>query len=126
MKLEAASQRKQNITNCSGGGGGDDNYNDDDDYNDNYNDDDDDDDDDKGDTDEDDNNNFLVPFQKKCATTDDSVLGCESRVPHNMCPGRETLTKYKVRARRIDELSRFCFPLIFAAFNLCYWTYYLS
>ncbi|PNF41132.1 hypothetical protein B7P43_G04520, partial [Cryptotermes secundus] len=23
---------------------------------------------------------------KKCATTDDSVLGCESRVPHNMCP----------------------------------------
>jgi hypothetical protein len=71
-------------------------------------------------------NKFFVPFQKKCATTDDSVLGCDSRVPHNMCPGREALAKYKVRARRIDELSRFCFPLIFAVFNLCYWSYYLS
>jgi hypothetical protein len=71
-------------------------------------------------------NRFLVSLQKKCATTDDSTHGCESRVPHNMCPGRETLAENKVRARRIDELSRFCFPLIFAVFNLCYWSYYLS
>jgi hypothetical protein len=69
---------------------------------------------------------FLVSFQKKCARTDDSVLGSEPRVAHNMCPGTETLAENKIRARRIDELSRFCFPLTFAVFNLFYWSYYLS
>jgi hypothetical protein len=69
---------------------------------------------------------FLVSFQKKCARTDDSMLGCEPRVSHNMCPGSEPLAANKVRARHIDELSRFCFPLTFAVFNLFYWSYYLS
>jgi hypothetical protein len=64
-------------------------------------------------------------LQKKCATTSDSALGCDAAVPH-MCPGRVPLSKNKVTARRMDELSRFCFPLTFAVFNLIYWSYYLS
>ncbi|XP_069675620.1 glycine receptor subunit alpha-3-like [Periplaneta americana] len=54
---------------------------------------------------------------KKCLPVDE---------PHAACQGRETLPENKVRARRIDELSRFCFPLAFAVFNLFYWSYYLS
>jgi hypothetical protein len=68
----------------------------------------------------------FISFQKKCTRTDDSVLGCEPRVTHSMCPGSETLSANKIRARHIDELSRFCFPLTFAVFNLFYWSYYLS
>lgn len=66
-----------------------------------------------------------VPL-KKCATTTDSGLGCEPTVPHHMLQVHDTLSKYKKRARHIDELSRFCFPLAFAVFNLIYWSYYLS
>ena len=29
------------------------------------------------------------------------------------------------RAKRIDVISRFIFPLLFAIFNLAYWLYYL-
>ncbi|XP_021919860.1 glycine receptor subunit alpha-3-like isoform X2 [Zootermopsis nevadensis] len=67
-----------------------------------------------------------VAVTVKCARADDSMLGCEPRTTHNMCAGSETLPKNKIRARRIDELSRFCFPLTFAVFNLFYWSYYLS
>ncbi|XP_068085332.1 glycine receptor subunit alpha-3 [Anabrus simplex] len=42
------------------------------------------------------------------------------------CPSGPTLAANKFRARRIDELSRFCFPATFAVFNVFYWSYYLS
>lgn len=33
--------------------------------------------------------------------------------------------KFKSRAKRIDILARIIFPLVFAIFNLSYWSYYL-
>ncbi|KAF6203678.1 hypothetical protein GE061_002011 [Apolygus lucorum] len=33
--------------------------------------------------------------------------------------------KHATLARRIDEYARFCFPILFAVFNLIYWPYYL-
>lgn len=41
------------------------------------------------------------------------------------CGTRGLLSKFPSRAKRIDVISRFIFPLIFAIFNLAYWLYYL-
>ena len=41
------------------------------------------------------------------------------------CGARGLLSKFPSRAKRIDVISRFIFPLIFAIFNLAYWLYYL-
>ncbi len=41
------------------------------------------------------------------------------------CGTRGLLSKFPSRAQRIDVISRFIFPLIFAIFNLAYWLYYL-
>ena len=30
----------------------------------------------------------------------------------------------KYHARRVDKLSRKCFPVVFTVFNLCYWVFY--
>ena len=35
------------------------------------------------------------------------------------------LARFPSRAKRIDVIARFVFPLIFAIFNLAYWLYYL-
>jgi len=36
------------------------------------------------------------------------------------------LARFPSRAKKIDVLSRVIFPLVFASFNLMYWTYYLT
>ena len=41
------------------------------------------------------------------------------------CRSNGLLAKFPSRAKRIDVISRFIFPLIFAIFNLAYWMYYL-
>ena len=38
---------------------------------------------------------------------------------------KSILAKFSSRAKRIDVISRFIFPLLFAIFNLAYWMYYL-
>ncbi|KAJ9596754.1 hypothetical protein L9F63_012212, partial [Diploptera punctata] len=58
---------------------------------------------------------------KKCPGAEDTPPG-----PNNVGPAQEPLAPNKLRARRIDELSRLCFPLAFAVFNVFYWSYYLS
>ncbi|RWS18247.1 Neurotransmitter-gated ion-channel-like protein [Leptotrombidium deliense] len=35
------------------------------------------------------------------------------------------LSKFPTRSKRIDVISRIFFPLMFAVFNLVYWTTYL-
>jgi len=64
----------------------------------------------------------------------------ETWVPLNLNPGKtkseanmgddqEKLVddqSNKMAARRIDELSRFAFPISFFIFNICYWCYYLN
>ncbi|XP_046399107.1 glycine receptor subunit alpha-4-like [Ischnura elegans] len=44
---------------------------------------------------------------------------------HHPTHGTEIPFHTKVMARKIDEYSRFCFPMAFATFNLVYWPYYL-
>ncbi|CAB3363753.1 Hypothetical predicted protein [Cloeon dipterum] len=51
---------------------------------------------------------------------------CEIHVPpqrDNCC--RSWLSKFPTRSKRIDVISRITFPLVFAMFNLVYWSTYL-
>lgn len=41
----------------------------------------------------------------------------------NCC--RTWLSKFPTRSKRIDVISRITFPLVFAMFNLAYWSTYL-
>lgn len=41
------------------------------------------------------------------------------------CRSKSILSRFSSRAKRIDVISRFIFPLLFAIFNLAYWLYYL-
>jgi anionic glutamate receptor len=41
----------------------------------------------------------------------------------NCC--RTWLSKFPTRSKRIDVISRITFPLVFALFNLVYWSTYL-
>ena len=54
---------------------------------------------------------------------------CESHLPRRTmfgcCRSKSFLSKFSGRAKRIDVISRFLFPLLFAIFNLAYWMYYL-
>jgi len=54
---------------------------------------------------------------------------CEMHMPRRTlfgcCRSKSILSKFSSRAKRIDVISRFIFPLLFAIFNLAYWLYYL-
>jgi len=47
------------------------------------------------------------------------------RTMFGCCRSKSILSKFSSRAKRIDVISRFIFPLLFAIFNLAYWLYYL-
>ena len=52
--------------------------------------------------------------------------GCNWLLPLIACyRSHSLLSKFPSRAKRIDVISRFFFPLVFAVFNLAYWLYYL-
>nr|CAD7440735.1 unnamed protein product [Timema bartmani] len=70
---------------------------------------------------EDDQDSSISVSMKKCGLdkTAPVVVGEPS-------PAASLLMKNKVRARRIDEMCRLFFPLVFGLFNLIYWSYYLS
>ncbi|XP_020710744.2 glutamate-gated chloride channel isoform X8 [Athalia rosae] len=56
----------------------------------------------------------------------DSMTQCEVHMkqrPKNCC--RSWLSKFPTRSKRIDVISRITFPLVFALFNLAYWSTYL-
>ncbi|XP_015512330.1 glycine receptor alpha 1 isoform X2 [Neodiprion pinetum] len=56
----------------------------------------------------------------------DKMLQCEIHMksrPKNCC--RSWLSKFPTRSKRIDVISRITFPLVFALFNLAYWSTYL-
>ncbi|OQR75937.1 glutamate-gated chloride channel, partial [Tropilaelaps mercedesae] len=46
-----------------------------------------------------------------------------SSTSSNLC--RSWLSRFPTRSKRIDVISRIFFPLMFALFNLVYWTTYL-
>ena len=60
-------------------------------------------------------------FQQAKVTIPQAIL----HVLFYCCRANGLLAKFPSRAKRIDVLSRFIFPLIFAIFNLAYWLYYL-
>ena len=60
-------------------------------------------------------------FQQAKVTIPQAIL----QVLFYCCRANGLLAKFPSRAKRIDVLSRFIFPLIFAIFNLAYWLYYL-
>ncbi|XP_034942935.1 glutamate-gated chloride channel isoform X9 [Chelonus insularis] len=58
--------------------------------------------------------------------TMDKVRQCEihMQLPKKNCC-RSWLSKFPTRSKRIDVISRITFPLVFALFNLVYWSTYL-
>jgi anionic glutamate receptor len=60
------------------------------------------------------------------ALTLEKVRQCEIHMQpqrDNCC--RTWLAKFPTRSKRIDVISRITFPLVFALFNLVYWSTYL-
>ena len=60
------------------------------------------------------------------ALTLEKVRQCEIHMQpkrENCC--RTWLSKFPTRSKRIDVISRITFPLVFALFNLVYWSTYL-
>jgi anionic glutamate receptor len=60
------------------------------------------------------------------ALTLEKVRQCEIHMQpkrDNCC--RTWLSKFPTRSKRIDVISRITFPLVFALFNLVYWSTYL-
>ena len=60
------------------------------------------------------------------ALTLEKVRQCEIHMQpkrENCC--RSWLSKFPTRSKRIDVISRITFPLVFAVFNLVYWSTYL-
>ncbi|XP_076309353.1 glutamate-gated chloride channel-like isoform X1 [Tachypleus tridentatus] len=57
----------------------------------------------------------------------DKVHQCEVHMkpPKSINPCKAWLNKFPSRSKRIDVMSRILFPLMFALFNLVYWTTYL-
>ncbi|XP_071444214.1 glycine receptor subunit alpha-4-like [Hetaerina americana] len=54
-----------------------------------------------------------------------TATSCYESHLHQISHGNETPVQTKLMARKIDEYSRFCFPMAFATFNLVYWPYYM-
>ncbi|XP_028966732.1 glutamate-gated chloride channel [Galendromus occidentalis] len=71
---------------------------------------------------------ILVPRQRT-HTAPQELRQCEvhmkgpSSTGSNLC--RSWLSRFPTRSKRIDVISRIFFPLMFALFNLVYWTTYL-
>ncbi|XP_013173606.1 PREDICTED: glutamate-gated chloride channel isoform X1 [Papilio xuthus] len=60
------------------------------------------------------------------AGVDSKMRQCEIHItskPKNCC--RLWMSKFPTRSKRIDVISRITFPLVFALFNLAYWSTYL-
>ncbi|XP_076322621.1 glutamate-gated chloride channel-like [Tachypleus tridentatus] len=57
----------------------------------------------------------------------DKFRQCEVHMqsPKSINPFKAWLNKFPTRSKRIDVMSRILFPLMFALFNLVYWTTYL-
>nr|AFI09244.1 glutamate-gated chloride channel [Laodelphax striatellus] len=72
-----------------------------------------------------------VLFQKPLVRSGDQTLEkmrqCKVHMqqPHRPNCCRSWLSKFPTRSKRIDVISRITFPLVFALFNLTYWSTYL-
>ncbi|GBO05101.1 Glutamate-gated chloride channel [Araneus ventricosus] len=76
-----------------------------------------------------DNEKPLVPGDLNSMAT--KFRDCEIHMPEDekrrgyfLC-GKWWFSRFPTRSKRIDVVSRICFPLAFAFFNLLYWTTYL-
>ncbi|KAK2576487.1 hypothetical protein KPH14_005815 [Odynerus spinipes] len=72
--------------------------------------------------------NFAMPLVQHPEDTMsmDKMQQCEIHMQprkKNCC--RSWLSKFPTRSKRIDVISRICFPIVFAFFNLAYWSTYL-
>ncbi|CAL7934883.1 unnamed protein product [Xylocopa violacea] len=55
----------------------------------------------------------------------DRMQHCELHMPRKKNCCRSWLSKFPTRSKRIDVISRIFFPIVFALFNLAYWSTYL-
>ncbi|XP_043503253.1 glutamate-gated chloride channel-like isoform X4 [Polistes fuscatus] len=72
--------------------------------------------------------NFAMPLVQhpEDSMSMDKMQPCELHMPprkKNCC--RSWLSKFPTRSKRIDVISRIFFPIVFAFFNLTYWSTYL-
>ncbi|KAK7072252.1 Glycine receptor subunit alpha-3 [Halocaridina rubra] len=66
---------------------------------------------------------LVPPFRESGAH---GLRSCEVHLqgPRTSC-WRSWLAKFPTRSKRIDVIARITFPLIFALFNIAYWSAYL-
>ncbi|XP_032665167.1 glutamate-gated chloride channel isoform X4 [Odontomachus brunneus] len=70
--------------------------------------------------------NFAMPLVRHPEDSIDKLRQCEIHMQprkKNCC--RSWLSKFPTRSKRIDVISRIFFPIVFAFFNLAYWSTYL-
>ncbi|XP_022251200.1 glutamate-gated chloride channel-like [Limulus polyphemus] len=70
----------------------------------------------------------MKPLVHRCGDINsDKAHRCEVHMkpPKSINPCKAWLNKFPSRSKRIDVMSRILFPLMFALFNLVYWTTYL-
>ncbi|XP_075984295.1 glycine receptor alpha 1 isoform X5 [Anticarsia gemmatalis] len=76
--------------------------------------------------DTDSNTTFAMPLMRTSGCHgNDQLARCEVHITRQKNCCRLWMSKFPTRSKRIDVISRITFPLVFALFNLIYWSTYL-
>lgn len=67
---------------------------------------------------------LMMNMEKRPCEYQDQVYEITMKKPKNRCC-QSWLSKFPTRSKRIDVMARIIFPIVFALFNLAYWSTYL-